>query len=150
MQRHDQALNAAIKRVERLRKKVEDENKKFPVNQGLVSSLQADLPAPQAKQEGERMTLVNQRAIITLVGEENMTESFLEAVDGGVAGPNRQGFRNFGASFRGLGRPSGEDLDRSRHDRRTSGRCVQPEWAGMSCSTSQPRLWRSWFPWAPS
>lgn len=100
MQRHNQALNADIKRVERLRKKIEDENKKSPVNQGLVASLQAELAALQAKQEGERMMLVNQRAIMTLVGEENMTESFLEAVDGEWLGRNRQGFRNFGASFR--------------------------------------------------
>ena len=100
MQRHNQALNADIKRVERLRKKIEDENKKSPVNQGLVSSLQAELAALQAKQEGENMMLVNQRAIMTLVGEENMTESFLEAAEGEWLGRNREGFRNFGASFR--------------------------------------------------
>lgn len=100
MQQHNQALNADIKRVERLRRKIEDENKKSPVNQGLVSSLQGELAALQAKQDGERMMLVNQRAIMTLVGEENMTESFLEAVDGEWLGRNRKGFRNFGASFR--------------------------------------------------
>jgi hypothetical protein len=99
MQMQNRALDKDIKRVRLLRDRIEEESKKSPVNQGAVSSLQAELTAVEAKHQGENMLLVNQRAIMGMVGEENMDESFEEAVDGDWLGDNREGFRNFGRSF---------------------------------------------------
>ena len=100
MQLQNQALSKDIARIRRLRDRIEQESKKSPVNQGLVSSLQGELAAVEAKYQGENMMIVNQRAIMTLVGEENMHESFREATDGEWLGTNRSGLREFGASFR--------------------------------------------------
>ena len=100
MQLQNQALSKDVARIRRLRDRIEDESKKSPVNQGLVSSLQGELAAVEAKYQGENMMLVNQRAIMTMVGEENMHESFREAVDGEWLGTNRDGLREFGAAFR--------------------------------------------------
>jgi hypothetical protein len=100
MQLQNQALSKDIAKIRRLRDRIEQESKKSPVNQGLVSSLQGELAAVEAKYQGENMMIVNQRAIMTLVGEENMRESFREATDGEWLGTNRTGFREFGASFR--------------------------------------------------
>jgi hypothetical protein len=99
MQLHNRALTNDISRIKRIRDRIEEENKKTPVNQGLIMSLQGELAAVQAKYEGENMILVNQRAIMGLVGRENMDESFREATDGDWVGRNREGFRNFGRSF---------------------------------------------------
>jgi hypothetical protein len=99
MQSHNRALSKDTERVRRLRDRIEEESKKEPANQGTISSLQGELAAIQAKHEGENMMMVNQNAIMTLVGAENMDESFLEAVDGDWMGENRRGFREFGRSF---------------------------------------------------
>jgi hypothetical protein len=99
MQSHNRALSKDTERVRRLRDRIEEESKKEPANQGTISSLQGELAAIQAKHEGENMMMVNQNAIMNLVGAENMDESFLEAVDGDWMGDNRRGFREFGRSF---------------------------------------------------
>jgi hypothetical protein len=99
MQMQNRALDKDIKRVRLLRDRIEEESKKSPVNQGVVSSLQAELTAVEAKHQGENMLLVNQRAIMGIVGEENTNESFQDAVEGEWLGQNREGFRNFGRSF---------------------------------------------------
>jgi hypothetical protein len=99
MQLHNSALTRDVAKIERLRNKIEEESKKTPVNQGLVMALQAELSAVEAKYHGESMVLVNQRAIMNLVGQENMTESFREATDGEWVGRNRDGIREFGRSF---------------------------------------------------
>jgi hypothetical protein len=100
MQLQNQALSKDVAKIRRLRDRIEDESKKSPVNQGLVSSLQAELTAVEAKYQSENMILVNQRAIMTMVGEENMHESFREAAEGEWVGANRDGLRKFGAAFR--------------------------------------------------
>jgi hypothetical protein len=46
------------------------------------------------------MMLTNQRAIMTLVGQENTQESFRDATEGEWIGSNRTGLREFGAAFR--------------------------------------------------
>lgn len=99
MQVQNRALTKDIVRIKRLRDRIEEENKKTPINQGLIMSLQGELAAVQAKYEGENLILVNQRAIMGLVGQENMDESFREATEGDWLGRNREGFRNFGRSF---------------------------------------------------
>lgn len=100
MQMQNRALSKDIERVRRLRDRIEEESKKSPVNQGVVGSLQAELAAVEAKHQGENMMLVNQTAIMNLVGAENMDESFVDAVEGDWLGENRRGLREFGASFR--------------------------------------------------
>jgi hypothetical protein len=100
MQLQNQALSKDIARIRRLRDRIEAESKKSPVNQGLVSSLQGELAALEAKYQGENMMLTNQRAIMTLVGQENMQESFRDATEGDWIGSNRTGLREFGAAFR--------------------------------------------------
>jgi hypothetical protein len=100
MQLQNQALSKDIARIRRLRDRIERESQKSPVNQGLISSLQGELAAVEAKHQSENMMLVNQRAIMTLVGEENMQESFREATEGEWIGTNRTGLRQFGAAFR--------------------------------------------------
>jgi hypothetical protein len=100
MQLQNQALSKDVAKIRRLRDRIEDESKKSPVSQGLISSLQGELTAVEAKYQGENMMLVNQRAIMTMVGEESMHESFREATEGEWLGTNRNGLREFGAAFR--------------------------------------------------
>jgi hypothetical protein len=100
MQLQNQALSKDVAKIRRVRDRIEEESKKSPVNQGLISSLQGELAAVEAKYQGENMMLVNQRAIMTMVGEENMHESFREATEGEWLGTNRDGLRQFGAAFR--------------------------------------------------
>ena len=99
MQMHNRALTADVARIKRLRDRIEEESKRTPVNQGAVASLQGELSAVEAKYQGENLMLVNQRAIMGLVGQENMDESFREVTDGEWMGRNREGFRNFGLAF---------------------------------------------------
>ena len=82
MQLQNQALSKDVAKIRRLRDRIEDESKESPVNQGLIVSLQGEVAAVEAKYQGENMMLTNQRAIMTIVGEENMHESFREATDG--------------------------------------------------------------------
>ena len=99
MQLQNQALSEDVARIRRLRDKIEEESKKSPANQALISSLQGELAAVQAKYQGEGMMLANQRAIMMMVGEENVGESFRAAAEGEWVGANRTGLREFGAAF---------------------------------------------------
>jgi hypothetical protein len=99
MQAQNQALTEDIQRIKRLRDRIELESKKSPVNQGLISSLQAEVGAVEAKHQGENILLANQRAIMTLVGEENTHRSFEDAAEGEWMGQGRRAFIDFGAGF---------------------------------------------------
>jgi hypothetical protein len=99
MQAQNLALIEDVSRMRRLRDAIEAENKKSPVNQALVTSLQAELTAIQAKHQGENMVLTNQRAIMFLVGEDEAYDSYLETTRSDWLDDNSRGVIDFGRGF---------------------------------------------------
>jgi hypothetical protein len=90
MQGQNAAMTNDIERIKRLRDRIEAENKKDPVNQALVTSLQAELQAIEAKHQQEGLMMANQRAIIDLVGSDDAQRVYLETRDRGWISKNQQ------------------------------------------------------------
>ena len=99
MQLQNQALSEDVARIRRLRDKIEEESKKSPANQALISSLQGELAAVQAKYQGEGKDAGEPAGHHDDGGEENVGESFRAAAEGAWVGANRTGLREFGAAF---------------------------------------------------
>ena len=93
MQRHNDQLTKDIARLKELRKKIQEENQKSPVNQAAVAALQAEIQVTEAKHQGEGLQMANQRAIIYLGGQDEAQKSFLEQRDRGWVNSNNKKIR---------------------------------------------------------
>jgi hypothetical protein len=96
LQQQNDRLTNDVKKITKLRKKIEDESKKSPVNGAAISAWQGELAALEGRWSEEKEMVVNQRALMFMVGEENMHELFYEMADGDWVHQRRQGFENFG------------------------------------------------------
>lgn len=83
MQMQNKAVSADVQKIKRLRDAIQAENKKSPVNQAKIASLQAEIAATEARYKGEDLMLKNQQAIIFLVGEDEAQRAYLETRDRG-------------------------------------------------------------------
>jgi hypothetical protein len=99
MQAQNRELIEDLKKIKRLRDAIEEETTKSPVNHARITSLQAELAATEAKYQGENMMLVNQRAIMFLVGEDEAYRSYLEATQSDWLDRNNRGVLDFGRGF---------------------------------------------------
>jgi hypothetical protein len=104
LQSQNLALMKDVDKIKRLRDEIESENKsaaaaKRPANQALIASLQAELSATEAKYQGENMMLVNQRAIMFLVGSDDAYASFLETTKSDWLEHNNRSVLDFGRGF---------------------------------------------------
>jgi hypothetical protein len=99
MQAQNRQLIDDAKKIERIHNEIERENKKSPVNHGKVASLQAELAALEARSQGENIMLVNQRAIMFLVGEDDAQRDYTETLDTDWLDGNSRAMRAFGKGF---------------------------------------------------
>ena len=99
MQMQNKAVSEDVKKIKRLRDAIEQENHKSPVNQGKISSLQAEIAAVEARYKGEDLMLKNQQAIIFLVGEDEAQRAYLETRDRGWITSNNTRLRAFGPAM---------------------------------------------------
>ena len=105
MQSQNAALTKDITKMKALRDAIEAENKAAdsenrPVNQGLVTSLQAELQALEAKYKGQELMLKNQQALMFMVGAEDAQRVYLETRDQGWVKANSSRIRDFGKGLR--------------------------------------------------
>lgn len=101
MQKQNAALTADLEKIKTLRAGIEKENKdaadaKRPVNQGLITSLQSEITATEAKYQGESLQVANQRAIMFMVGADDAQRVYLETRDRGWINSNNRGIRDMG------------------------------------------------------
>jgi hypothetical protein len=99
MQSQNRQLIEDVKKIERIHGEIERENKKAPVNHGKIASLQAELAALEARSQGENIMLVNQRAIMFLVGEDDAQRDYTETIDSDWLDSNSRSMREFGKGF---------------------------------------------------
>lgn len=99
MQMQNRAVSEDVKKIKRLRDAIEQENRKSPVNQGKIASLQAEIAAVQARYSGEDLMLKNQQAIIFLVGEDEAQRAYLETRDRGWITSNNARLQAFGPAM---------------------------------------------------
>lgn len=99
MQAQNRQLQEDIKHIDALRAAIEATSKQQPVNQAKLTALQSDLAAVQAKYQGQNLMLVNQRAIMGLVGENDAQEAFREQLDRTWEAANNRASTRFGAAF---------------------------------------------------
>jgi len=99
MQMQNKAVSDDVKKIKRLRDAIEQENHKSPVNQGKITSLQAEITAVEARYKGEDLMLKNQQAIIFLVGEDDAQTAYLETRNRGWITSNNTRLRAFGPAM---------------------------------------------------
>jgi len=99
MQMQNKAVTQDVAKIKNLRDAIEAENKKQPVNQGTISSLQAEIAAVEARYKGEELILANQRAITFLVGEDQAQTAYIEARDRSWQTQNNKTIRALGAEM---------------------------------------------------
>jgi hypothetical protein len=96
LQMQNDALTKDVQKISKLRKRIEDESRKEPASQAVISALQSELAAVQARWNGQDMMLSNQRALLLMIGEENMSRSFEEMGEGDWTEDKTRGFDEFG------------------------------------------------------
>ncbi len=99
MQMQNKSVNDDVLKIKRLRNAIEAENRNQPVNQGKITSLQAEIAATEAKYKGQELMLRNQQAIMFLVGQDEAERSYLEQRDRGWMRSNSQAMRRLGAAM---------------------------------------------------
>lgn len=99
MQMQNKAVSNDVKKIKRLRDAIEQANRKSPVNQAKIASLQAEIAAVEARYKGEDLMLKNQQAIIFLVGEDEAQRVYLETRDRGWIVSNNARLRAFGPAM---------------------------------------------------
>jgi hypothetical protein len=99
MQMQNRAVTNDVKKIKRIRDAIEQENRRTPVNQGKIASLQAEIAAVEARYKGEDLMLKNQQAIIFLVGEDEAQRAYLETRDRGWIVSNNARLRAFGPAM---------------------------------------------------
>jgi hypothetical protein len=63
MQMQNRAVTNDVKKIKRIRNAIEQENRRTPVNQGKIASLQGEIAAVEARYKSEDLMLKNQQAI---------------------------------------------------------------------------------------
>lgn len=99
MQSENQQLIDDVRKIERIHKEIEKENRKAPVNHAKIATLQAELAALQARSFGQNVMLTNQRAIMFLVGEDEAQRVYRETIDSDWLDGNARAMREFGKGF---------------------------------------------------
>jgi hypothetical protein len=99
MQMQNKSVSEDVKKIKRLRDAIEAENQNKPVNQGKISSLQAEIAAVEARYKGEDLMLKNQQAIMFLVGEDEAQKVYLEQRDRGWISKNNQSIKAIGPAM---------------------------------------------------
>jgi hypothetical protein len=99
MQMQNKAVSEDVKKIKRLRDAIQAENRNHPVNQGKISSLQAEIAATEARYKGEDLMLKNQQAIVFLVGEDEAQTAYIEQRDRGWMQSNSSAVRELGAAM---------------------------------------------------
>jgi hypothetical protein len=99
MQMQNKAVTADVQKIKKLRDAIEAENKNKPVNQGKITSLQAEVAAVEARYKGEELLLKNQQSILFLVGEDEAEKVYIEQRDRGWISKNNQSIINLGPAM---------------------------------------------------